>query len=66
MAKLYWRIKRDGKWTWIAATPENTSWCTDTFPWFTGTPLKILDIDGHCLGDPQELFKPEVYSDDSL
>jgi len=24
MAKLYWRIKRDGKWTWIAATSDNT------------------------------------------
>ncbi len=24
MAKLYWRVKRDGKWTWIAATRENT------------------------------------------
>lgn len=24
MAKLYWRVKRDGKWTWIAATGENT------------------------------------------
>ena len=20
MAKLYWRVKRDGKWTWVAAT----------------------------------------------
>jgi hypothetical protein len=19
MAKLYWRVKRDGKWTWVAA-----------------------------------------------
>jgi len=25
MAKLYWRVKRDGKWTWIAATSDNTS-----------------------------------------
>jgi len=24
MAKLYWRVKRDGKWTWIAATDSNT------------------------------------------
>ena len=24
MAKLYWRIKRDGKWTWVAATSTNT------------------------------------------
>jgi hypothetical protein len=24
MAKLYWRVKRDGKWTWIAADDSNT------------------------------------------
>ena len=24
MAKLYWRVKRDGKWTWVAATMDNT------------------------------------------
>ena len=24
MAKLYWRVKRNGKWTWIAATKDNT------------------------------------------
>ncbi len=24
MAKLYWRVKRDGKWTWIAASDDNT------------------------------------------
>ncbi len=24
MAKLYWRVKRDGKWTWVAATDSNT------------------------------------------
>ncbi len=24
MAKLYWRVKRDGKWTWVAATLSNT------------------------------------------
>ena len=22
--KLYWRIKRNGKWTWVAATESNT------------------------------------------
>ena len=25
MAKLYWRVKRDGKWTWVAATMANTA-----------------------------------------
>jgi len=25
MAKLYWRIKRNGKWTWLKATMKN-SW----------------------------------------
>lgn len=24
MAKLYWRVKKAGKWTWIAATDSNT------------------------------------------
>ena len=24
MAKLYWRIKKDGKWTWLSAQPWNT------------------------------------------
>ena len=24
MAKLYWRIKRAGKWTWTPATKANT------------------------------------------
>jgi hypothetical protein len=24
MAKLYWRIKKNGKWTWVAATLDNT------------------------------------------
>lgn len=29
--KLYWRVKRNGKWTWVAATTENTQvrgWCS--------------------------------------
>ncbi len=24
MAKLYWRVKRDGKWTWVPAMKQNT------------------------------------------
>jgi len=24
MAKLYWRIKKNGKWTWVATTKGNT------------------------------------------
>jgi len=24
MAKLYWRVKREGKWTWVATTMANT------------------------------------------
>ncbi len=24
MAKLYWRVKKNGKWTWVAATADNT------------------------------------------
>lgn len=24
MAKLYWRIKENGKWTWVAADSSNT------------------------------------------
>jgi len=26
MAKLYWRVKRDGKWTWLSATADNIEW----------------------------------------
>jgi len=26
MAKLYWRVKRAGKWTWVAASADNTQW----------------------------------------
>lgn len=30
--KLYWRVKRNGKWTWVAATHDNTLWnCSE--PW---------------------------------
>jgi len=29
MAKLYWRIKRNGKWTFVAMTDENTIFCCD-------------------------------------
>lgn len=24
MAKLYWRIKKNGKWTWVAVTDKNS------------------------------------------
>ncbi len=27
MAKLYWRVRKDGKWTWTAATESNTLFC---------------------------------------
>ena len=30
MAKLYWRVKRDDRWTWIAATDVNTMEDDDT------------------------------------
>ena len=26
MAKLYWRVKKEGKWTWVAACEGNTVW----------------------------------------
>ncbi len=29
MAKLYWRIKKEGKWTWVAATAENSNFFVD-------------------------------------
>jgi hypothetical protein len=29
MAKLYWRVKRNGKWTWRPATV--TGWTTDGY-----------------------------------
>ncbi len=24
MAKLYWRVKKDGKWNWVAVSKTNT------------------------------------------
>ena len=32
MAKLYWRVKRRGKWTWLAATWNNTTGIKGTDP----------------------------------
>jgi len=29
MAKLYWRVKKNGKWTWVAATNANTQFYED-------------------------------------
>ena len=29
MAKLYWRIKRNGKWTWIACSEQFLEHITD-------------------------------------
>ncbi len=38
MAKLYWRVKRDGKWTWIAVQPQQG--------WFIEEVIKsLLDYD---------------------
>jgi hypothetical protein len=25
MAKLYWRVKRNGTWTWVAWSPDNSA-----------------------------------------
>ena len=29
MAKLYWRHKKNGKWTWIAASIVHEEWTAD-------------------------------------
>jgi hypothetical protein len=41
MAKLYWRIKRDGRWTWTPVKFRKVNW------WYTATTLlaEILDPD---------------------
>ncbi len=58
MAKLYWRIKRNGKWTWEAATPDNTKYEGDGLPYYTG-PEKYVSA------YPEDIVdKPEVYSDE--
>ena len=60
MAKLYWRIKRDGKWTWVAATPENTKYSQ-------GFPLKYIGLGLASHGsyhDEKPVDKPEVYTDE--
>jgi hypothetical protein len=32
--KLYWRIKKDGRWTWTAATLQNTALMGEYDPQF--------------------------------
>lgn len=32
MARLYWRVKKNGKWTWTPATLENTKGIEDYDP----------------------------------
>ena len=32
MAKLYWRVKKNGKWTWRAATAEQLRECKCKIP----------------------------------
>ncbi len=64
MAKLYWRIKLNDKWTWVAATEENTRYNQHP-PVFIGPAHKILGFDyDRYDGDAQELYteKPEVIS----
>lgn len=35
MAKLYWRVKRNGKWTWTAAVIDNEdNDCAPEYRWF--------------------------------
>lgn len=29
MAKLYWRVKRNSKWTWVAASVVHKEWTAD-------------------------------------
>lgn len=60
MAKLYWRIKRNGKWTWVAFTPENSMWDEHTLPHYIGPE----DRGFASLGDDDPVDKPEVYTDD--
>lgn len=47
MAKLYWRVKIDGKWTWVAANDRNTGlWfkdCTPENPY--GYPISFEDLE---------------------
>lgn len=59
MAKLYWRIKRFDKWTWTAATPDNTRWENDSFPEYYSPVQKHIDSLAEDIVE-----KPEVYSDD--
>tara|TARA_B100000459_G_C8552157_1_gene189988 strand:+ start:619 stop:762 length:144 start_codon:yes stop_codon:yes gene_type:complete len=39
MAKLYWRVKRNGKWTWTAAKFKTVNW------WHTKDTLKAVIYD---------------------
>ncbi len=60
MAKLYWRIKRAGKWTWIAATSENTQYSLHReAAYYDG---KELCFGGRYIEDDDAVVeKPEIY-----
>lgn len=30
MAKLYWRVKKNGNWTWVAWSPDNSTQSYDS------------------------------------
>ena len=60
MAKLYWRIKRDGKWTWVAATSENTEMCESNLMISYIGPYEVSYSE--IVHDDEIVEKPEVIS----
>ena len=62
MAKLYWRIKRNGKWTWVAATPANTSYDLSRERTIYDGPETCIDYQWVEPTKDDHVEKPEVIS----
>ena len=61
MAKLYWRIKRNGKWTWEPVHEDNTVFLGP----FLESIYHVKDVPNELESYDDEIVdKPEVYTDD--
>ena len=70
MAKLYWRIKKNGKWTWVALDDENThqvdnlllymngDWSVETVNESTFQLNSVLEIGAQCSVLATPLYVP--------
>ena len=54
MAKLYWRVKIDGKWAWRAADDDNTIIVAPTVHAIIMTQMKQGDLYGYPASHEEE------------